>query len=468
MKLYIFFFLSIIFATSCTKLVQIDPPVNSITTSETFADSADAESALSGIYSYMSYTSLGFGDGLLTICASSSADELLPFIATGDFLNLSNNTVLAGNGYTAILWQQAYQYLYQANAIIAGLQSSASITQSAKLRFMGEAKWFRAFIDFYLVNLYGNIPLITTIDYKISAVAHQTPSTDVYQAIIADLTDAQNMLPSDYSAGGGERIRVNKWAATALLARVYLYTRDYTDAEIQAGTIINNTGMYSLDNNLNDVFLINSSEAILQWQNNSTVNVSTYNATSEGYLLVPIDSTTNPIFYLTPELLNAFETGDMRKAAWVDSSSYNGVTYYYPYKYKLGQAQAEANAPVTEYYTILRLAEQYLIRAEARAQENKLPDAINDLNVIRNRANLSNLSSSLTQTQVVNAVAQERRVELFAEWGHRWLDLKRTGQVGAVFSGIPYKSAYQSFQQLYPIPLSEITDDPNLKENPGY
>ena len=131
--------------------------------------------------------------------------------------------------------------------------------------------------------------------------------------------------------------------------------------------------------------------------------------------------------------------------------------------------QTSVSDPVTEYYTVLRLAEQYLIRAEARAQQKiNLPGAISDLNLIRNRAGLDSLSPTLNQQQVMAAVAQERRVELFAEWGHRWLDLKRTGQISAVFNTIPYKSQYQPFQQLYPIPLGELQNDPNLRQNPGY
>src|SRR5207245_162544 len=101
----------------------------------------------------------------------------------------------------------------------------------------------------------------------------------------------------------------------------------------------------------------------------------------------------------------------------------------------------------TEYYMMLRLAEQYLIRAEARAQQNNLAGSILDLNVIRTRAGLQNLSASLTQAQVLRAVEQERRIELFAELGHRWLDLKRTGQATAILA--PIKPNWNSNAQLY-------------------
>jgi hypothetical protein len=125
----------------------------------------------------------------------------------------------------------------------------------------------------------------------------------------------------------------------------------------------------------------------------------------------------------------------------------------------------------TEYYMVLRLAEQYLIRAEAEANGagGGTAAAIADLNVIRGRAGLPALSPSLTPAQVITAVAHERQTELFAEWGHRWLDLKRTGQAGAVLSVIPLKQPWLgAYQLLYPIPFTETQDDPNLVQNPGY
>jgi hypothetical protein len=471
MKSYLtaIFFLLLISLTSCKKFVEIAPPSESITTSQVFADSADAAAAVAGIYSTVSYSSFPvFLNGSISIYTGLSADELLFFIPGPDDIGMTTNTIFSNNGNTSSFWQQGYTEIYLPNAIIAGLQASSTISQPVKNELTGESKWFRAFINFYLVNLFGNIPLITTINYQSNALATRTPAAQIYQSIISDLTAAQNLLPADYSEGGGERVRANKWAATAMLARVYLYTDSFPNAEAQASAVIDNAGLYRLDT-LNGVFLANSSEAILQWQNNSSVNNYTYNATTEGYNLIPFDSTSfPPLCYLSPELLNGFEPGDLRKTDWLDSTNYSGTIYYYPYKYKVGSAQAEANAPVTEYYTVLRLAEQYLIRAEARAQLNKLSDAISDLNTLRTRAGLASLPPSLNQSQVLAAVAQERRVELFAEWGHRWLDLKRTGQVGAAFSGINYKAAYQPFQQLYPIPPYDLQTDPNLKQNPGY
>jgi hypothetical protein len=119
------------------------------------------------------------------------------------------------------------------------------------------------------------------------------------------------------------------------------------------------------------------------------------------------------------------------------------------------------------------LAEQYLIRAESRVHgaSGGIIGAIDDLNVIRMRADLPPLSYNLSQSEVVQAILQERRIEFFAEFGHRWLDLKRTDNVDSVMQVItPLKGGgqWKSFQQYYPIPYSELLRDPKLKQTPGY
>jgi hypothetical protein len=144
------------------------------------------------------------------------------------------------------------------------------------------------------------------------------------------------------------------------------------------------------------------------------------------------------------------------------------TTYYYAYKYKANTAFG-SSAPVTEWPIELRLAEQYLIRAEARAQQNNLDGAKSDLNVIRSRASLAATTAS-TQTDVLAAVAHERQVELFTEWGHRWFDLKRAGKIDAVMGVETSKKGgtWAAYKALVPIPASEILIDHNLTQNPGY
>ena len=154
--------------------------------------------------------------------------------------------------------------IYKSNAIIEGLSSSSGVSENLKNQLMGEAKFVRAFCHFYLVNLWGDVPLILTTDYKTNNSILRTEKGQVYQQIIADLKDAQGLLANDYSFSDNQRIRANSAVATALLARVYLYKEDWANAEAEATAVINNTAQYNLEPNLANVFRTTSKEAILQ------------------------------------------------------------------------------------------------------------------------------------------------------------------------------------------------------------
>jgi hypothetical protein len=470
---------------SCKKLVSVPEPINSLTTVEVFSSDAQANSALAGIYTAMingtngvtssAYTT--FSDGLTTILGGLSSDDLF-YNNSGAMTVFNTNALTAINAQSTALWTMTYSFIYNANATISGIAASSSgaLHDSVRTELIGEAKFIRAFCYFYLTNIYGDVPLSLTVDFNQTTKMARTPQSQVYAQIVQDLKDAQAALPVDYSVGKGERIRPNKWAATALLARVYLYTGQFADAASQATEVIDNTSLYALTADLNEVFDKNSMEAIWQLQQGTSIP-STGTATPEGMAFLPNPLSTGfSSFILSPSLLSAFETGDHRRSAWVDStdnSASGSVTglFFYPYKYKTGASNYSVGGAASEYYMVLRLAEQYLIRAEAAANGGPggAAAAIQDLNVIRARAGLAPLSSSLTSDQVLAAVAHERQVELFAEWGHRWMDLRRTGQAHAVLSQISYKQPWQGdYQLLYPIPIAEITADPALIQNTGY
>jgi starch-binding outer membrane protein, SusD/RagB family len=185
------------------------------------------------------------------------------------------------------------------------------------------------------------------------------------------------------------------------------------------------------------------------------------------FILTTAPTSANP-FELSNLLLTAFEANDNRKVSWVGSILSGGITYNYPNKYKKGNF--DVAQPITEYSMVLRLAEQYLIRAEARAKQNNLSGAIADLDTIRTRANLPKLADNLSKDQVLAATEQERRIELFTEWGHRWLDLKRTNRIDAVMTNVAVKkgTTWNSDWQYYPIPLTDIQRNRNLMQNTGY
>jgi hypothetical protein len=206
--------------------------------------------------------------------------------------------------------------------------------------------------------------------------------------------------------------------------------------------------------NLNNVFIPNSNEIIWQIIRDNT-------NTAEGSTFIPASTTAKPVYAITTSLLNSFEAGDQRKVNWLKSNTVSGQAYYYPFKYKV-----RVTTPVSEYEVVFRLAELYLIRAEARAMQNNLTGAKDDLNMIRNRSGLL-ATSAITQTEILNAIEQERRVELFTEWGHRWLDLKRMNKADGVLGPIKAPN-WQTTDILYPIPQVELDRNPYLVQNPGY
>ncbi|MBN9383534.1 MAG: RagB/SusD family nutrient uptake outer membrane protein [Chitinophagaceae bacterium] len=449
----------------CKKFVVIDPPSTQIVTASVFNDNTAATAAVTTIYSQMQSDSwsMSQNSGLLS-------DELVSLSTDGSVQPYYINGLMASSSSSTGPWKKAYSYIYQANAIIEGL-AKGIISISIQKKLTGEAKFIRAFWNFYLVNCYGDVPLVTTTDYTTNATLKRTPKALVYQQIVRDLKDAQSLLDSNYIAGDDttitvDRIRPTKWAATALLARAYLYNKDYANAEMESNILLSND-RYTLVKDLGSVFLANNQEAI--WQL-GVPDPTLFNTTDAYYfiLLAPPNNygPTNTAT-ISSNLYNAFEPGDNRKTSWIGVFSITSpdTSYYFPFKYK------NSSSDIIEYNVLLRLAEQYLIHAEALVQQNKgLDQAVKDINAIRNRAGLGNYSGPKNQTALLSAIMHERQVELFVEWGHRWFDLIRTGNVDSVMSVVtPIKGGnWKPEYALYPIPQSERNIDFNLTQNPGY
>jgi exonuclease III len=439
--------------SGCKKFVEIDEPIDRITTSSVFSNDQSATSAVLGVYSQMMITLPYIFSGGTTIYAGLSADELDYTGTSADILGIRNNSITANNSIISTdHWQRAYTHIYQVNACMEGLDASNGVSAAVKQQLRGELKFLRAYMYYYLVNLFGDVPLQTSAEYQVNAVMSRSTVDDVYKQIVADLSDAKQLLGASYPSAG--KARPNKYAAAALLARVYMHQQRWAEAEQEATGIIA-SGVYSIVSNLDNVFLANSIEAI--WQLAPVFNG--FN-TTEGARFIPSGTAVKPTYILTTGLLNAFEMNDQRKTAWTKFNTISAQQFYYPTKYKV-----RMNATVTEYYMMLRLAELYLLRAEARAEQDKITEARGDLNIIRGRAGLV-ASTVNTKTALLDAIEKERRIELFAEWGHRWIDLKRRGRINMVMQGV--KPNWQPHAALYPIPASQLVLNPLLVQNPGY
>lgn len=454
--------------TSCSKLIEVDTPTTSISAANVYTNDLTAAAVLTGIYTTMSASYITGNDlPSIGLISGLSGDELVLYSGSGNIRLRAyyQNNLKTVTAYTDF-WTIIYQKVYILNLSLEGLTNATTLTYNVKQQLLGEVKFLRAFCYFYLVNLYGDVPLILSSDYKVNKVLPRSPKEQVWKQIIADLVDAKALLSADYLDGTlmkktTERIRPNKWAATALLARCYLYNRDWKNAENQASEVISNLATYSLDS-LNKAFLIPSHEAIWQLQ---PVNLGSNTEDAKTYILTSAGPSYDRPVYLSSQLINSFEENDQRRKLWIDTVTASGILYYYANKYKSGTL----DAPLTEYNTVLRVAEQYLIRAEARAELNDIDESRGDLNIIRLRAGLKESSIS-EKTLLIDAIRHERRVELFTEWGHRWLDMKRTNTIDEIMPPITTLKGgtWDVDWQYFPILPSDILVNGNLTQNAGY
>lgn len=447
--------LVLISCTGCKKFVDPGIPSSQLVTDAVFQSDQSANAAITGLYaSLIPNTTGSFLNYQITLFTGLMADELIaPAANNQEFYQNNLNPQVSS---ASALWENGYEQIYRANAILKGLSGAEKLSPDLKRQLEGEARFMRALCHFYLLNLYGDIPYITTTDYTINNQVSRLPVKQVYELILQDLNQSTTLLPDAYTSE--ERIRPNKSTALALTARLYLYTGNWANAEKTAGQLINRKDLYQLSNTLNPIFLKNSTETI--WQLKSSI--ANLNTVEGNWFILKAAPTSS---YLSPDFVKSFEKGDLRKTAWVDSLIIGNSKWHYPAKYKVKSGSA-----VTENMIFFRLSEQYLIRAEACTRQEKLPQAIADIDVIRQRAGLAlikDTNPSILAADLLMVIENERKAEFFAEMGHRWFDLKRTDRAGTVLSELKTPN-WQKEDQLLPIPKSQIDRDPNTIQNPGY
>ena len=442
------------FITSCDSFLEVPLPNSQLTKTTVFQDYNTANAAMVDVFSKIRDRGLLTGTQFgISNYLGNYADELTFYGApTSATFSFYNNTILPSNTTIAQFWNSSYNQIYAANMVLEGL-GTTSFTAQHKAELEGEALFVRGLIHFYLMQLFGDIPYIRSTDYIANNVAAKMSSEQVYLQIIDDLnTSSALLLPAYLTA---ERVRPNSFAVKSLLARVYLYHQKWSEAEKMSSAVIENNALYILEPNLAKVFLKGSTEAIWQFMP-SIVGKNT----DEGAFFT-FTSGPPANVALSEPLINSFNSQDLRRSQWVATVSNTRGTWYHAYKYKEPRVSATSN----EYSIVLRLAEQYLIRSEARAQLGNLSGAREDLNKIRKRAGLTDITSNSKEELLID-ILSERRKELFTEYGHRFFDLKRLGKLDEMLSSKP---GWNSTDKFLPIPESELNVNPNLKpQNLGY
>jgi hypothetical protein len=460
------YILSIVILSSCSKILD-QTPQDKITEDNFYKTTSDAESAAVGMY----------------VPALSLAQQFpLAFdagsdLATGLLINyspFSQHGIQVDNAIVASYWQNNYTGIARCNDVlqnVANMDKSIFATGEQQ-RILGEAYFLRGYYYFNLLKAYGGVPLVLTPYTSFSAnfTMAKSPVSAVFSQIIADLKIAEASLPLTWTSNIDTRGRATQGGAQALLAKVYLSNNDNTDAAAEALNVMNNT-TYALVSgatgyaNMFSPSVKNSTEAIfeIQYVTTSTTN----NGLFSFYIPSGVPAGIQPGSYQvapTTKIVNAFETGDIRKAV---SVAFNNANPALPYvdKYTRLTSGVEPNI------IAIRLADIILVRAEALNNLGQTGAATAALNTIRRRAfglplTTASVRDFPSANDVTNgytltlAIENERMKELCFE-GHRFYDLVRTGRATAVLGITANKT-------LWPIPLREIGVNPLLVQNPGY
>ncbi|WP_243699486.1 RagB/SusD family nutrient uptake outer membrane protein [Flavobacterium caseinilyticum] len=202
---------------SCENFTEVDTPQSQLTSPAVFKNVTTANAAMANIYARLREDGMvtGTPGGLSSLMANYS-DEMQFYGSSIDMEQFNNHTIVPSNSLIASLWNGTYGEIYAANAILEGLANSTAISDEDKARLTGEALFLRGYLHFYLVNVFGDVPYVTSTDYNNNTTIFKTSQAQVWQNIISDLTQAESVLPENYPVI--ERVRANKAVATAMLS----------------------------------------------------------------------------------------------------------------------------------------------------------------------------------------------------------------------------------------------------------
>jgi len=514
---------------SCSKDFLDIRPQQSVFTEDVFSSMPTARAAVNGLYSLMQSYSYYGRDAL--VIPEVLSDNATRSVRTGNrYTGMNTMTHTATDANVSRMWTQMYQVVTNANAIIANeekLKGIATTLEQAELgQLIGEAYAVRALAYFDLVKFFARplnhtpdgshlgVPLVLKPITKVDEVVYPARNTakEVYDQIDKDIAEALKRLPANgdvYFNGsvnnGFFKIRLNKFGTLALRARVAIFRSDWSTA-VTASTEVINSGKYSLftyGSMVNDFRTPNNNESIFEVSNNTNDNPGTdgiaYLSSQGGY----------GEMLATRTSMNSRSTGTTLSTfrALYEAYSPTDVRRNFVALGNRNSSGGETNVPLCLKYTnivtflenikVLRLAEMYLSRGEALArlavQNNDnaaLTSAMADINLIRKSRDTSSLTrpfvaslattpptGSIRATAFVDSIIVERRKE-FALEGQRLFDLNRTQtNFVKINSGgnsasrlIQYTSTTGSYyvRTILPIPVTQVQNNPNMVQNPGF
>ena len=485
---------------SCKKWVEYDPHDDFVITEIDYLKSeADYRAMAVGVYSPLQWlnqvvpvSDIASDDA---VSGGESAADVLSLQQIDDFTYYPVNSTLAD------LWQVSYEGINRANYLHQYKEKNLAgqtVNFAGKEALYGEVYFLRAYFYFTLVKMFGDVPLFTDrrLTLSDSRKLKRADKTEVYKQIEQDLTAAIAVLPAVQSEKG----RVTKYAAQALLGKVYLYQNKYTEAASMLENVITSNA-FTLVSDFGAIFLQsgeNGPESVFEIQYSNGQGTYDWNHVTRGQgnfavqqcgirglngagsmPYAPGWSTNLP----TQNLTNAFEAGDQRKAVTIlDIEAYKAanpsfnITYqvapyrntglynqkYLPHK---GETSGQVELNYLNNYRTIRYADVLLMAAEANNKATTTNDvkARTYLNLVRRRAFGDQLHDiTAGSSALYDAILNERRLELAME-GERFFDLVRTGRASTVLGPLGFVTGKH---ELFPIPQTEV--DGGLSQNDRY
>ena len=471
MKKYIIaIFAASVFLTSCEDFLTVVPETQ-LSSATFFKNQKDFEQAVNATYAPLR-TIANDRSWLLGEMHSDNtyyARNVL-FGAVDNQEDLADFSVPVSNGTTANVhvlnqWRQDYLIIARANQVL-DLIDEVTFDEAAKANIKGQALFLRGYAYFELARYFGSVPLhLTPVSVRSEAALPLSPEADVYAQIISDLVAAIPLLKDKATQEAG---RATSGAARTLLANVYINQKKWADAEQVLRPVVTG-GQYRLmptyaaafsdntanKNNPESVFEVQFLEGAAGLQGNFTYQWMPRPISAAE--LQPIMGTSNPQpidgegnNIPTPDIIAAYETGDLRKDVSIGYVFLNGafqVPKTLPYILKFIKKHSQHNNH-GQNFPIYRYAEVLLFMAEVLNEQGKTSEAVEFLNQVRIRAGLGATTAS-GQADVREAIFKERRVELAFE-NKRWFDIQRTDRIQEII--VPYGQRIVANPQAYYYP----------------
>jgi len=461
--------LLVVTAAGCDSILDVKP-INEVDEGTAITSAAGARAALAGLYDGLQSTQ--YYGGNYTFFGDLSAEDVQHTGTFTTFRQVDLNSITADNTTIEGLWDGQYRTVGRANIILARVPGVPGLAAAERDQILGEARFIRALTFHNLVRTWGEqapagmgvpIPLVPPTDIPSASQITRATSGAVYTQILADLAAAESLMT--LSGGGSTTHQATIGAVRSIRARVYLYQANYAAAETEAQAVMamgytlapDYADLFTQDGQATpeDIFVLDFTPVDFQLLGYYYRAKGVPGGRREIGPTATLIRQYDPAYAGTPASYNPVDLRGQHNIAFTDTIA---PFFVYGSKWPTGIGGEDAH--------VIRFAEVLLIKSEAEARQGKLVEADTGVNLVRARAGLAPISSvALGQAAAINAILQERRLELVFE-GDRWPDLVRTGGAAAYLAAfVPPRAA---FQILYPIPLNELDVTPGLVQNPGY